>query len=70
MHLLHFLDATALQPNDVPDGFGKIWLNKVTCTGSENNLFQCRTIGTFYCRHAQDVGVRCGTAPGIYVVVN
>ena len=40
------------------EGIGRIWLGNVRCSGSETRLIDCRN-STFYCRHDEDVGVRC-----------
>jgi len=41
-------------------GTGRIWLDKVDCTGSELRLFDCpHKKGTNYCDHDQDVGIEC-----------
>ena len=45
---------------------GPIWLNRLLCTGSENNLLDCNRavdIGNTYgCSHSEDVSIVC---PGI-----
>ena len=46
------------------EGIGRIWLGDVRCSGSETRLIDCRN-DTFYCRHDEDVGVRCA---GIIIV--
>ena len=43
-------------------GSGKIWLNSVTCTGTESTLAHCGHLGFGIaegCRHYEDAGVRC-----------
>jgi hypothetical protein len=43
-------------------GAGMIWLDGVTCTGSERHLFQCRRLrgwGVHSCTHNQDVSIEC-----------
>ena len=50
---------------------GPIWLNRLYCTGSENNLLDCNKavdIGSTYgCSHSEDVSIVC---PGIYGCTN
>ena len=53
---------SALSGIRVPDGFGRIWLSRVECTGSEQNLTNCYHYGwgyTFFCDHSRDAGVKC-----------
>ncbi|XP_027147358.1 deleted in malignant brain tumors 1 protein-like [Larimichthys crocea] len=42
-------------------GPGQIWMDDVSCTGSESGLSDCfhRGFGTHNCNHGQDVGVMC-----------
>ena len=43
-------------------GSGSIWLDSVTCTGSESTLAECAHLGigiTRRCSHSEDAGVRC-----------
>lgn len=44
-------------------GNGFIWLNRVSCTGIETNLTQCRSsdLGLHTCSHNQDAGVICSS---------
>ncbi|KAM9346054.1 uncharacterized protein ABDE67_012667 [Symphorus nematophorus] len=43
------------------EGTGKIWLDDVTCSGSERALTKCqhRRFGTHNCNHGEDAGVVC-----------
>ncbi|CAC5355692.1 unnamed protein product [Mytilus coruscus] len=44
----------------VDDGQGTIWLDNVSCSGSENKLINCtHSIETSHCIHWYDVGVYC-----------
>ncbi|XP_071497094.1 scavenger receptor cysteine-rich domain-containing protein DMBT1-like [Diadema antillarum] len=42
-------------------GTGNIWLDDVSCTGTETSIFDCDNngIGVNDCSHDQDVGIRC-----------
>ena len=45
-------------------GSGPIWLDDVTCTGSEISLFNCGHLGvgvTRSCSHFEDAGVICSS---------
>ena len=44
-------------------GSGFIWLDQVSCTGSETNLTQCRSsdLGANSCSHSRDTGVICSS---------
>ena len=57
----------ALQGSYVPDGTGRIWLDDVRCTGSEQNLIGCRHNGwgNHNCGHYEDAGVECSSGNNI-----
>ncbi|EDO39108.1 predicted protein, partial [Nematostella vectensis] len=50
-------------------GIGTIWLDSVTCNGSEDSLLSCSGIGTFgrtSCTHARDASVVCQQPTGLF----
>lgn len=41
-------------------GQDPIWMNKVSCLGTENDIFDCnKTMGSHDCSHTEDAGVIC-----------
>ncbi|NWQ92230.1 DMBT1 protein, partial [Burhinus bistriatus] len=51
-------------------GMGRIWLDDMSCTGTEDNLGQCRVHpwGQSNCNHGEDAGVVCsGTSHPVQV---
>lgn len=52
----------ALKGNEVADGTGRIWLERIRCTGViERFLKQCNNNGwsNVTCNHSRDAGVKC-----------
>ena len=59
--------GTAIGSAGFGQGSGSIWLDSVTCTGSESTLASCGHLGvnvTRSCSHAADAGVRCSRLQG------
>ena len=54
--------GTAIGSAGFGQGSGPIWLDSVTCTGSESTLASCGHLGfniTRICSHSEDAGVLC-----------
>ena len=64
--------GTAIGSAGFGQGSGPIWLDSVTCTGSELMLVNCSHLGvgvTEDCSHSKDAGVSCnGAVPSMYHV--
>ena len=61
--------GTAIRSAGFGQGSGSIWLDSVTCTGSESALASCGHLGvnvTRSCAHSKDAGVRCSGGQGSY----
>ena len=59
--------GTAIGSAGFGQGSGSIWLDNVTCTGSESTLASCGHPGvniTQFCSHNADAGVRCTEGQG------
>ena len=43
-------------------GDGPIWLDNVSCSGSESSIQECRNrgFGVHNCEHTEDIGIICG----------
>ena len=56
----HTLDATALRSAFYGQGSGPIYLDDVSCTGTEDHLLNCDSVGVAsFCFHSEDAGVKC-----------
>ena len=63
--------GTAIGSAGFGQGSGSIWLDSVTCTGSESTLSECGHLGvgvTRICSHEEDAGVRCSGTQGMYII--
>ena len=61
--------GTAIRSAGFGQGSGSIWLDSVTCTGSESTLASCGHLGvniTQSCSHSNDAGARCPAAQSLY----
>ncbi|CAB4042008.1 deleted in malignant brain tumors 1 -like [Paramuricea clavata] len=70
---LGYTDAVkALEGGNVPDGTGRIWLDEVGCSGSEQGLADCYHSGwgTHDCGHHEDAGVECLTERFVEDILN
>ena len=52
--------ATAYRNAYFGEGTGFIYLDDVSCTGTESSLFSCSYTSNHNCGHHEDAGVRCG----------
>lgn len=52
--------ATVLAIGSIP-GSGQIWLDDVSCAGTETRLINCPSsdVGIHNCAHFEDVGISC-----------
>ena len=56
-----FLGAAFLEGAYFGAGNGSIYLDDISCTGSENTILQCdhSSVGDHNCHHFQDISVNC-----------
>ena len=63
--------GTAIGSAGFGQGSGSIWLNSVTCTGSESTLASCGHPGVGIirsCDHSRDAGVTCSSSEGLFCI--
>ena len=58
---LGYKDAVRAIKTYVPSGSGQIWLDEVSCNGTERSIFDCvhNGWGIHNCKHFEDAGVEC-----------
>ncbi len=61
-YICHTADGISLSNAAFGAGVDPIWLDSVSCTGSELTLLSCPNdgLGLHDCSHFEDAGVRCG----------
>ena len=57
--LLYSAGATAYLFARYGQGTGPIYLDDVSCTGTESRLVDCRYTANHNCRHSEDASVSC-----------
>ena len=62
--------GTALSFARFGEGSGPIWLDDVSCIGSESELLECphNGIGNHNCDHSEDASVRCSVSGKINIM--
>ncbi|XP_072048762.1 uncharacterized protein [Amphiura filiformis] len=63
---LGFTSGTVVSSGTYGSGSGQIWLDDVSCSGTERSLTECthNTWGDNNCGHHEDAGVICSGTPG------
>ena len=64
------LSGTSYSSAYFGQGSGPIWLDSVTCSGSESTLVSCGHLGvniTRSCNHSEDASVRCSGETGFNI---
>ncbi|XP_065934945.1 uncharacterized protein [Magallana gigas] len=57
-------NATSTDTARFGQGQGPIWMDDVSCQGTENDIFDCnKTLVNHYCDHSDDAGVICSKTP-------
>ena len=61
MHDINFYIGAVPLTFGFTNGIGQIWLDEVSCRGTESRLIDCPSdgLGTHNCGHSEDAGVRC-----------
>lgn len=64
--LAFYLAAQVISSLQFGTSTGQIWLDEVSCNGSEETLLNCShsPLGTHDCSHSDDVGLMCPPIPG------
>ena len=64
------ITGTALSFARFGEGSGPIWLDDVSCIGSESELLECphNGIGNHNCDHSEDASVRCSVSGKINIM--
>ena len=70
--LCSFIGAVALTTGFVNSNTGIIWLDQVTCSGTERRLIDCpaNALGLHDCSNFEDAGVRCVARESKYTLMN
>ena len=68
---MNYIIGTALSFARFGQGTGPIWLDDVSCTGSESELLDCSHdgIGVENCDHSEDASVRCNVPRKIIITL-
>ncbi len=53
------IEAQAVTGGMFGEGVGRVWLDNIQCTGSEQSLMNCSSQTASNCTHSRDAGVRC-----------
>ena len=56
-----FVDCTSVSHDKIGSGPGLVWLDEVSCSGTERSLLSCPHdgLGVVNCSTYEDAGVRC-----------
>ena len=59
MHIILYAAAGDISTGNFGPGTGRIWMDEVGCTGTEEELLFCPFILNHNCDHSQDVEITC-----------